>query len=171
MDTKEQTLPTSATLPGWDANGMEAVEPAADTDTTNAELKALAKRVAELKAEITKRETDLGLVKEDYQKLSGAMLRALELMDVESIRAHGYLFYKETKTSVPVPKTLEDKQALFDYLQERGIFLESVSVHSQTLNSLYRTYAEEAAEKGVLDFRMPGVGEPTSFVNLKLRKA
>lgn len=159
---------TNDTLPGWDANGMEV---ARQTDAISPELKNLAKRVAELKAEITQKETDLGLVKDEYQKLSGAMLRALDLMDLESIKAHGYLFYKETKTSVPVPKTLEDKQALFAYLEERGIFLESVSVHSQTLNSLYRTFAEEAAEKGVLDFRMPGVGEPNSFVNLKLRKS
>lgn len=154
--------------PGWDANGMDV---APEPDGISPELKSLAKRVAELKAEITQRETDLGLVKEEYQKLSGAMLRALDLMDLESIKAHGYLFFKETKTSVPVPKTLEDKQALFAYLQGRGIFTESVSVHSATLNSLYRTFAEEAAEKGVLDFRMPGVGEPTSFVNLKLRKS
>jgi len=40
-----------------------------------------------------------------------------------------------------------------------------------TLNSLYRSLAEDAAKVGILDYRMPGVPEPITYTNLKLRKA
>jgi hypothetical protein len=84
---------------------------------------------------------------------------------------HGYLFFKEEKSSVVTPKTIEEKQALFDYLQEKGLFLEMASVNSQTLNALYKYLAAQAAEEGILEFKLPGVPEPTTYTNLKLRRS
>jgi len=89
---------------------------------------------------------------------------------MDSVKAHGFLFYKQTSTSVTTPKTSEEKQALFEFLQSKGIFLEIASVNSQTLNSFYKSLAAEAEEQGNYDFKMPGVGEPTTYTSLKLRR-
>lgn len=120
---------------------------------------------------ITKEEASIKRQKEELQVLRATILRTLDLMGIDSVKMHGLLFYKENKTSVATPKTLEDKKALFDFLESQGIFLEIVSVNSQTLNSLYKSLAEKALEGGDLDFKLPGVAEPTTFTNLKTRKA
>lgn len=126
--------------------------------------------VAKVKVEISEIEERLKSKKAFYQDLCNKLLSTMDLIGLDSMRGHGFLFYKEHKTSVQTPKDTQDKQALFDYLHVRGIFLETVSVNSQTLNALYKSLAEEAAKDGVLEFKMPGVGEPTTYVNLKLRK-
>ena len=124
-----------------------------------------------MKIEIDSREADLKITKEEFEKLSNVILKMLELSELDSVRAHGFLFFKENKTSVPVPKTIEEKKALFAFLEERGLFLEMVSVHSQTLNSLYKSLSDEALKNGILDFKIPGVGEATNFIKLKLRRS
>lgn len=134
------------------------------------DLQELTKLAAQYRENIRVMERDLKAAQESYGKAADTILRTLDLMDIDSVRAHGFLFFKERKTSVTTPKTPEEKEQLFEFLQQRGIFLEMASVNSQTLNSLYKSLAEEAAEKGVLDFRMPGVGEPTEYISLKMRK-
>lgn len=149
-----------------------------DTNTTPAEpppappdLAEVTKRAAVLKGEIAELEAITKRKQEELKSVSNDILRALDLMDLDSIKAHGYLFYKEEKSSVTTPKTPEQKQELFEYLKEQGIFLEVVSVNSQTLNALYKSLAEDAAADGILEFKMPGVGEPTTYTNLKLRRS
>lgn len=147
----------------WDANDKESPAPNDLTEITKAAV--------ELKEEIGKADAALKSKKERFQELSNQILKTLELMELDSVKAHGYLFFKEEKSSVVTPKTIEEKQALFDYLQEKGLFMEMVSVNSQTLNALYKSMAEQAAEEGILEFKLPGVPEPTVYTNLKLRRS
>jgi hypothetical protein len=137
---------------------------------SNKELSDAMKAAADLKLEITKKETELKALTDAAKVLHDMILQTLEFMDLDSMRAHGFLFYKENKTSVTTPKTPEEKEQLFQFLRDKGIFLEFASVNSQSLNSLYKSLAEEAAENGVLDFKLPGVGEPTIYTTLKMRK-
>lgn len=146
------------------------IEQSSEPVEAPADLQVITKEAAELKEEIAKLEADVKSKKEKFGKLSGTILKTLELMEIDSVRAHGFLFFKELKSSVTTPKTPEDKKELFDFLQEKGIFLEMVSINSMTLNSLYKSLADEAAKEGVLDFKMPGVPEPTTYTNLKLRR-
>ena len=121
-----------------------------ETEETKPEtpLDRMIKRAAELKLTIDAQEAELKTVKEDFEKLSDLILRHLELAELDSIRAHGFLFFKQNRTSVPVPKTLEDKKAFFAFLEEKGIFLDMVSIHSQTHNSLYKSLTDDALKTG-----------------------
>lgn len=139
-------------------------------DATSEDLKGLTKEVADLKKEIETAEVSLKIKKEKLLTLSNMILRTLDLLELENIRAHGLLFYRETKSSVQTPKTPEDKEKLFEFLRKKGIFLEFASVNSQSLNSLYKSLSEEAAKNGNYDFKLPGVGEATMYTSLKLRK-
>lgn len=134
------------------------------------DLAALTLKASQLKQELDLAETKIKLVKDEYNAVTNTILKTLELMDMDSVKAHGFLFYKQTSTSVTTPKTAEEKELLFKFLADRGIFLEIASVNSQTLNSLYKSLAAEAADEGNYDFKIPGVGEPTSYTSLKLRR-
>jgi len=141
-----------------------------DTTLPRPELADLTLLASELKKKLDDYEKALKTVKDQYNAVTDTILKTLELMDMDSVKAHGFLFYKQTSTSVTTPKTSEEKQALFEFLQSKGIFLEIASVNSQTLNSLYKSLAAEAEEQGNYDFKMPGVGEPTTYTSLKLRR-
>lgn len=135
-----------------------------------ADLTLITKQAAKLKDEIAKLESEIKARKEQYTEVCNNILHTLDLMDLDSIRAHGYLFFKEMRSSVTTPKTLEDKEKLFNWLKEKAIFMEIVSVNSQTLNSLYKNLSEDAAKEGILDFQIPGVANPTTYTTLKLKK-
>lgn len=126
---------------------------------------------SKLKLELEVAEATAAGLKDRLTTVQETILKTLDLMDLESIRAHGFLFFKEQKSSVTTPKTTEDKELLFAFLRERGIFSEMVSVNSMTLNSLYKTLANEAAADGNLDFKLPGVAEPKSYTTLKMRRS
>lgn len=78
------------------------------------------------------------------------------------------------KLKVQVPKSPEDKAALFKWLKEsEGTegFLTYASVNYQSLQSLYNMKFEEAKEQGVAsEFEIPGVGNPTEEYGLSFRK-
>lgn len=70
-----------------------------------------------------------------------------------------------TKFSVKVPKTEEDKEKLIKWLEEKQIALQYLTVNSNSLNSLYKSFLEV---EGV-DFKLPGVEDPTSYQTFSLR--
>lgn len=73
------------------------------------------------------------------------------------------------KESVTTPKDAESKEKFFEYLKEKGIYWDFVTVNSQKLNGFYREEREEfmkrleAGEVDGFDFNIPGIGEPSIF--------
>lgn len=118
-------------------------------DAIEAELKGESKKLEDLKAKV---------------------LAHMELTELESykVSGHGTIFIRED-SSVQVPQSETDRKAFFDYLTNRGIFWESITVHSQKLNSLYKSFLEEAVEKGDSGFKVPGIGEPKFRKTLVMR--
>lgn len=133
-------------------------------------MQDITKELAELWLELDDIEQVKKAKEARYKELAATLKSTLELLDVEKLEAHGFLFYKKNSTSVKLPETMEQKQALFEYLRTLGLFDEIVSVNSRTLNKLYKDQAELAAKEGNFDFKIPGVGEPTSFTTLELRR-
>lgn len=136
----------------------------------DSDLAVKTKFAADLKREIEAVEHSLKIREEALKKVSNEIRNVLEAMELDSLKAHGFTFYIEEKESVKTPKTLEEKRLFFEYLQSIGMYDEMVSINSQTLNSLFKTMSEKAAEEGILDFVMPGIEAPTSYKNLKMRK-
>lgn len=74
--------------------------------------------------------------------------------------------------SVTTPKSPEDRAAFFNYLKEKGLYEELVSVNSQTLNAFFRSEWDAAIEKGeAMTFKIPGLDNPKLFQDLSIRKA
>jgi len=139
-------------------------------ESANAQLTALAEEIAVQKRAIEKAEAALKAVKTSFESDKKQMLSLLEALKIDSVKMFGFTFYTQIMESVKTPKTLEEKRELFEYLKSLGIYEETVSVNSQTLNSLFKTMSQKAAEEGILDFKMPGVEEPTPVPELRLRK-
>ena len=150
-------------MPDFGQNDSKELQP-------TAELHDLLKEAADLKIECSKLSADLDAKKERLTSILNTTRTTLEAQGMDSVRAHGYLFYKKTKISVQTPKTPEEKQALFEWLKERGLFVEMVSVNSATLNSFFNSEADKAAEKGNFEFRIPGVGEPKPYTTLEMKR-
>lgn len=134
------------------------------------EVGTITQRIAELKEEVDRLAVDIKIKEDELNELKVILQRYLENAGLDSLKAHGLNFYLETKVSVKTPKTDEQKRELFQFLMDEGIFYEMASVHSASLNSLYQDYAERALEEGNLDFRLPGVDEPTPYTQIKIRK-
>ena len=145
-------------------------EPPAETEAPP-ELSELLRQAAELKDLVNGTKNTLETLQEKLTKVTTVILRQFELMEIDTTKAHGYLFYSKTKSSVKTPKTNEEKKEFFDWAESKQLFWELVSVNSNTLNSLYKTEAEIALKSGVLDFRLPGIGAPETYTTLELKKA
>lgn len=132
------------------------------TDLTIAEIDNLSNTMVDLKQKIEKLDEEASGYREKFKNCERRLIAYLEQTGKDSWQSsRGDLTIRE-RTSVKVPRTPDDKRALFDWLTKRGIFYEACSVNSNTLNALYRTEFEIACREG-RDFSMPGVGSPEIF--------
>ena len=126
--------------------------------TKKLEVKALDAQATEINKEIARLEEQAGT----YLKELGR----------DNYKAPGGTVFMKRVWRVGLPKTDEDKAALFDWLRGQGIFDRYATVNSASLNALYKAEWEAAKERGEgLEFSMPGVGEPKLFETTEVRKA
>lgn len=83
--------------------------------------------------------------------------------------------YFTNKYLVTTPKTLEDKQKFFDYLETtfgKTFLMDKLGVHSATLNKIYNDALEEKKENGedISLFAIPGLQPPQVHTSLNFRK-
>jgi hypothetical protein len=140
------------------------------TDITISQLDGLCEQVTAQRAKVD----ELAAIKAEAQ----AVLDGLENKLIETLENLGRTSYPcaygtfgiSARTSVKVPATPEDRQKFFDYLKEKGIYEQMITVHSATLNSFYKKEFEIACEEGK-DLDVPGLGQPALSKTLSVRKA
>jgi hypothetical protein len=137
-------------------------------------LEDFKKTCTELFAQRTKVDEMTALLKVEADKLDdlkSKVLVCLEQHEMEKYHVEGFgLIFTSERFTVPTPKSVEAKKEFGKYLQKKGIFWELMSVNSQTLNSFYKTEMEAAIAKGDVDFKVPGIGEPSHMRVLNVRK-
>lgn len=75
--------------------------------------------------------------------------------------------------SVKVPKTPEQKKVFFDWVKEHmgeDAYYAYMTVNSQSLNSMYKTQAEEYGNRGEI-LNIDGLEDPTEYTTLSFTKA
>jgi hypothetical protein len=124
---------------------------------------------------------------EDYdakKKISTEALNKAEAIDakiLEALRQAGKSKYfvdgvgtisKVAKMIVRVPSSASAKKEFFRYLRTLGedVLFAMTTVNSNTLNAWYNTKLEEASSKGLLNFSVPGIEEPTTRESLRFLK-
>jgi len=140
------------------------------------ELDNLAKTYQKKYEEYEKaKEVQTALYKE-AEELEGKLVEALQQAGKSKYFVEGIgTFSFMDKMSTRIPKTIEDKKLLLDYiLKTHGetFYWDKISVNSQTLNKLYNEDLKSATERGIDPslFHIPGLEQPTNMRSLKLTK-
>ncbi len=141
-------------------------------EITMSQLDALGVRIFSRKKNIADLEEEVAKLKAGLVEMQSKMISTLERFGRSNYTVPGEgMLIKSQRSTVTLPKTPEDKSAFYQYLKDRGIFEQLISVNSNTLNSFYNREADIAAEEGrSIGFSIPGIAPATTIVTLKTRK-
>lgn len=134
------------------------------------ELGKLAEHGYSIKNKIDALEAEAKSLGEELKKIQEQIMLMMKESEMSSFKHALGTVVLTTRFTVKNPATPEDKQAFFGYLKDKGIFDDMVSVHSQRLNSWYKEEMEVAKTEGNFDFKIPGIGDPSSMEYLTFRK-
>lgn len=132
----------------------------------------------ELMAEEIARQRELVDKIKREKQAQDKILDELEMKFIEALRECGKekyqsnvgTLYTSHRLSYRVPKTPEAREAFFNYLKEKGVYSDLITVNSQTLNSFCKEQFELARQAGVEDFDIPGLEAPEISEALGFRK-
>jgi hypothetical protein len=142
-----------------------------DEQTSVADLRAQVARVAELRALEAEASNMKKTITDQLETEEAKILKMLTDNDLKQFRCEHGLVSIGYFTSVKTPKTPEDRDAFFAWLKQKGVFMDTITVHSATLNALYKSEMEIAIQRGDVDFKIPGISEETITERLSFRKA
>lgn len=145
------------------------MDPSIETLTIK-ELEELCQLCFNAREQIDEIEKELALKVSELEGLKTRLADYLIQLDKTSYdSAFGKITVKNI-FSVATPKTPEAKAQFFDYLKEKGIFEDLISVNSKTLNAFYKQELQIAQEAGAVDFKIPGLDEPFYKQSLSFKK-
>lgn len=127
------------------------------------DLDAAVNEMAELSAQIDAYEEQIKGLNAQKAALQLKVIAALDATERKSYSTARARVTKVSRFQVSMPKDPESRAKFFDYLRERGVFENLVSVNYQTLNSFYKEQFEQAKDSGDIDFAIPGIGEARAF--------
>ncbi len=104
---------------------------------------------------------------EKYLEVVG-MMEDLELDKFVSKKGTFSFKYDE---SFKVPKTPETRKEFFDFLKEKGVYEDMVTVNSRTLNSWAKQEAQAAEDDGDYDYQIPGLVKSDPVVKPILKRS
>lgn len=138
------------------------------------QLKGLMEQIADQKERYEAAKKVAEEESKKFTSLKAELDKTLEAAELDKCSLPGrYNFSRTVGWSFQTPKTLEEKKALFNYLQEVGgedFLLANQSVNSQTLNKLGKDFLEKAKEDGDIDWQMPGCSM-TAYTRINITKA
>lgn len=114
------------------------------------ELKALGKQSEELKRQRSEIEAKYSIIENEIKEM-------LEADGENSFKCEEGTIYLSFIEQVKMPSDPTQKEQFYNYLRERGLYDDMISVNSQKLNGFYRKEAEAAKEAGEIIFNMPGI--------------
>lgn len=143
-------------------------EPA--SEITVAKLQDLCQRFKVYKDEKKALEDKASEMSAEIQKLETKILEYLKENGMDSFRGDFGLISLKINRSVRQPETHEDKIALFNYLRDKNVFEEMVTVNSRTLSSWAISEIEAKEREGCYGWAPPGLKQPSEHMSLSLRK-
>ena len=135
------------------------------------DLVTLTRDYRETKTKITDLKTQLSILNASLKELEKSLLEKMEAEDITSFKNEYGLFSKSVRASYKVPKTDAERQEFFGWLKDKQLYEQYRTVNSQSLNALAKTEFEIAAEEGNIEFKIPGLQEPTITEYISMRKA
>lgn len=134
------------------------------------DLDKLVEKILRKREEIEVHQEVTKALNKEMDELEGRAVAFLKELSRDNYSSPHGTIYQIQKYRVSLPKTLDDKQAFFAYLQSHGIFMEYATVNSNSLNALYMKSFEAAKEQGDMSFNIPGIGAPQLFETIGFRR-
>lgn len=141
-----------------------------DKEMTITEFEDLLDRAYQLKLEAEELDGQRKKKEEERAELDKIILAEFERLDKQSYRARRCNIIKTKRTSVSLPKEPEAREAFFNYLKDKNIFEELITVNHATLNAFFKAEFENAVAEQNIDFKIPGLEEPKIFEYLSYKK-
>lgn len=141
---------------------LETVNAATSLDN----VEQLCEKIARFKKEERELQDKIDELAASRKEEENKLIDALELSGKKKYSSNYGTFSIVTKFSVQTPKTPEDKEQFFAWLESKGIKNEVLNIHSATLNKLYNDELEASQNP---DFKIPGIQEPTHYKYLNVR--
>ena len=138
-------------------------------ETSLAELEELCREAFSIKKNVESVEEQVSGMKDLLKEQVSKIERILVHFGKDNYKSAFGKVEIHQKLSVQTPKTDDDKQALFNWLTEKGIFLQYCTVNSQALNALYKA-EREAAQIAGTECVVPGIGAPKMYNTTHLKK-
>ncbi len=140
-------------------------------ETTVGELENLCSKIAEQRNICDEASSKLKTENQNLDALEIRLMETLSALNKDNYKSNVGTFSITHRTSVRIPQG-DDREAFFGYLKEIGAFDALITVNSKTLNGWYSKQFEAAKDSGnVMDFRVPGLGEPSISEHLSFRKS
>lgn len=130
----------------------------------------LSKHAFALRKEVEEEQALVDEKKKTLVELQLKMQAMLEEAGLDSFKSSEGTIYIQERTSFKVPIEAEKREAFFNYLRSKGAFDSLVTVNYQTLNSYCKQEFENAIKNGDVNFKVPGLDEPTLFREIRMRK-
>lgn len=138
---------------------------------TVAELDTLVKEIFEKRREIEEQDSKVTALNKELALLKAKAVTYLKELGRESYPTPFGTVSVSQKWRVNMPKTDDDKAALFAYLKDKGVYDHYATVNSNELNAFYMKEWEAAKKNGDgVTFAMPGIEPPKLFEDLGMRK-
>lgn len=134
------------------------------TPVSVADLDALVKEIVTVRKKSREMTATLAAVNVELEGKKSKLASYLRELGRKSYKTEFGNFTLVEKWRVKLPQTAEDKQKLFAWLTEQGLYDAYATVNSNALNSLYLEEWEIAKKEGRgMEFEIPGIAPATRF--------
>lgn len=142
------------------------------TGTTLEDIEKLSEETYELKLKVDKEKAALSELTKVFDQKKNELRKILEAHDKTNYSSKQGKISIVSKKSYKVPKG-DQKAEFFEWIKEtkgEQVLQDLVTINSQTLNSWMKVEEENALERGDLSFEAPGLGEPSTYEQIRLGK-
>lgn len=139
------------------------------------QLDGFVEQYRSLKECIEEQERQTGAAREELDKLGYKIMAILKTLNRKNYKSEAGTFTIVEKTRVSIPQTNEDKEALFRWLRDRGLYEAYATVNSNAINSLFNEEYEQVKRSGdpeqIMNFSIPGLSQPKVHEIISFRRS
>lgn len=154
-----------STLEAWDDQAPKA-------EISVSELKSLIANMRQLREKYDEAKRLSNEAHDKFREAEQLVINAMEATGQKRFNIPGMgTLSVVTKYQVTVPKDVEGKRQLFQYIRDnygQDVLDEYRSINYQSLNSFYKQEADIAESEG-REFNLPGVDDPTEKIETRWR--
>lgn len=140
------------------------------SENTLKDLATLCDKAFDLRSEIDRDQALVDEKKKALSEMQEKIQATLEEAGLDSFKANSGTAYIQERTSFKIPVGEAERTEFFNYLKSIGAFDSLITVNYQTLNSFCKEELENALKEGNVNHKIPGIGEPTIFKDVRFRK-